>query len=523
MRKACFPLFLLLWPSIAVAQPRPQEDAGTPDGVPIEHLQPPVPPHTAAPQPVNDAGAFDSVARSGSEDAGGPGDVSTLPPDHGMAPLVLPPPPPVDDPMLAPAPAPGRVLSSWREAMSLVRSRSTDLRIAIDRVTQARALTRVALASYLPTITATGGYAHEFLTRNNPQGVPVSTPAGAIALSSIAPLPNVFDGRLRVQQTILDIPALDRIGANRVAEEAAQLSTDDTRRTLILGVADEVVAVVTAERSAEINRVGLRVALEQLAITQRKRELGGGTVIDVVRAEQNAEEARDALVSGDEMLREAGEALGLALGLPEEVGVARGIDINGIAEDAIASCRRIQSVEDRADVAAARKNLDVAKHSLREIWDGFLPTVTAQSTLDGTSVIPLGYPNPTWNISALLTIPIWDGGARYGELRSATAAEDIAADELEALRRKTVIQVQQAGRQLVVAQTSDGVARRERDLAAKNEALTQISFITGAATSLELVTASEAHRRAELNLVIKDFDIVEARLLALLALATCPF
>ena len=49
---------------------------------------------------------------------------------------------------------------------------------------------------------------------------------------------------------------------------------------------------------------------------------------------------------------------------------------------------------------------------------------------------------------------------RYGNLRNARAAEDIAAQNLESLRRQAVIQVEQAQRQLVVAEQSDKVAHR---------------------------------------------------------------
>jgi outer membrane protein TolC len=53
--------------------------------------------------------------------------------------------------------------------------------------------------------------------------------------------------------------------------------------------------------------------------------------------------------------------------------------------------------------------------------------------------------------------------------------------------------------------------------------MTQLAYQTGQGTSLELVTASEAHRQAELNLALADFTVVKARLLAMLALATCPW
>src|ERR1700733_15288482 len=62
----------------------------------------------------------------------------------------LPPPPVVSDPMLAPVPPPKRILSSWPEAITFLRARSTHLKIALDQVLQAEALTRVALAQYMP-------------------------------------------------------------------------------------------------------------------------------------------------------------------------------------------------------------------------------------------------------------------------------------------------------------------------------------------------------------------------------------
>jgi outer membrane protein TolC len=157
------------------------------------------------------------------------------------------------------------------------------------------------------------------------------------------------------------------------------------------------------------------------------------------------------------------------------------------------------------------------------VWFSFLPTVYAQSTVSGGTPVPTGYPNPTWNVQAILSIPVFDGGVRYGNLRNARAAEDIAAQTLEALRRAALIQIQQAQRQLVVAELSDKVATEQRDLAAQNDQMTQTAYTVGQGTSLELVTASEAHRQAELNLALSDFGVVKARLLAVLALATCPW
>ncbi len=436
--------------------------------------------------------------------------------------ITLPPPPPVSDPMLTPVPAPKRVLASWQEALTYLRLRSTDLRIALDQVLQAEAQTRIALAQYLPSIQGNGTYTHQLLTNPAPTGGLGFTGNG-VTTSTRLPLPDAWSGNVQVQQTLLNAQQFDQISIDELGEDAAKLSVEDEKRTLALSVANQIVAVVTAERSAEINRVGLKVALEQLEIAKRKQSLGAANGLDVVRAQQNAANARATLVSGDETLREAREALGLALGIPEETGVAPNVDMAGLTQSAIGSCRVVQDVDERADVAAARTKLEVAKRNLRNVWYTFLPTLNAQSTVAATSPASLGYPNPTWNVQALLSVPLWDGGVRYGNLRNARAAQDIATQQLEALRRQAIIQVEQAQRQLVVAELADKVATEQRDLAAQNDVMTQTAYMAGQGTSLELVTASEAHRQAELNLALNDFTVVKARILAVLALATCPW
>lgn len=259
----------------------------------------------------------------------------------------LPPPPPVSDPMLAPVPPPKRMLASWQQALSYARARSADLRTAVDVALQAEAQTRIALAAYLPTITGTGIATHNFLTKQS-----VSSTGATVR----KPTPNYLSGNIQLQQAIIDIAALDQISIDELNEDAAHLSVDDQKRTLALSIANSIVGVVIAERSAEISRGGLRVALEQLEIAKQKRSLGVATGLDIVRAQQNAANARATLVTADETLHEIREALGLALGFAEEVGVTPNVNLDGIAEGALRSCRAVKSLDERADVAQARTN-----------------------------------------------------------------------------------------------------------------------------------------------------------------------
>jgi outer membrane protein TolC len=433
--------------------------------------------------------------------------------------------------MLTPVPPPRRVLSSWREALEYLRARSTNLKVALDQVVQAEAQTMLAFAQYMPWVggcsggsnplggCVNGGFTHQLLTRQT-QGQNANS---QVNQSATLPVPNVLTGSATLSQDLINVVEFDQISINELQEKSARLTVNDTKRTLALSLANQIVSVVTGERSAEINRVGLRVALEQLEITKRKEALGAATGLDVVRAQQNVANARATLVSGDEALREAREALGIALGVPEETGVSPSMNVGGLADEALSVCTTVTTVDDRPDIAAARENLEVAKRNLRNVYYSFLPAITGVSTLSATSVPNQGFPNPTWSIGAVLSVPLFDGGSRFGTIKNDRAAEDIALQNLDALKRQAIIQVEQAQRMIEVAAVADKVANEQRDLAAQNDSMTQAAYVRGQGTSVDLVVASEAHRQAELNLALAEYSVVKARLAAIMALATCPW
>ncbi len=431
------------------------------------------------------------------------------------APVTIPPPPKVDDPMLAPMPPAPKNIATWQEALDLVRTRSSDLRIAYLEVTRAEAQSRVALAGALFSLNGNVAYTRQLLTND------VINPLTGVATT--VPTPNALTGSITLQQPLFAPRAWYAIGTAHRAEEVAQLGVEDTKRLIALAVANSLLSVVTAERIAELNRSGFRNALERHDLTRRKQTLGVATGLDVIRAQQDVETARATIVSGDESLRQSREALGLALGLPQQVGVAPTISLDGLLESAQGVCKPARSLDDRADIARASKNVEVAERGITDVKYQFSPTIGVGSTLAATSTDTGQSPNPTWNIQAVLSVPLWEGGARYGFLRNARASSEQAEQQLIGLRRNAEVQVEQARRGVKVAEDSRKVAADARALTAETDRLVRAGYVEGQGTSLELVIAATALRQAEIGLAIRDFELVRARLLAVLALANCPW
>lgn len=417
--------------------------------------------------------------------------------------------------MLADLPAPPRVLADWRQAVQIVSTRDIEYNIGLQEIERARGVRRQALAPALPQADATGAVQFQLIRRD---GIGLSD-TGAPERQTVPASPTA-QAQLTVSQAILAPRVWYGIGTAEAQIELARLSVDDRRRTLLAGAADAIVAVVTAERVAEINRVGLRAALERLELTKKRQTIGSGTQLDVVRFEQDVAISRATLIQGDETLRRAREALGYSLGENESFGVPKSFSLDGVERDAASICKPTAAA-DRADMRAARQAVDIAERGITDSDLLYLPTAQVSTTATYASELLATTEHYAWSIQGLLTIPIWDGGARYGAHRSAVAETEKAKLNALAVARTATIQINQSARAVDVTRQALDVAKKSRELAADVERLSRTSFEVGAGTSFDLVDASRRLREAELTLAVRELDLVQAKIAALLAASSC--
>jgi outer membrane protein TolC len=438
----------------------------------------------------------------------------------------------ITDEMLTPVPPAAKVLNNWKQALGYIQSRSTDLAIAIQEVEKAEGNVRVALAAALPSLTgtlsATGQLVTGKLAGNPAVPLPVLGGAGVVVFPAGAgtTVPSVNPtilAQIQAQQPILAPRQWYAIHTAEIGVTGNKLLVEDKKRTLFTGVASAIIGVFTAEKTADINRNGLKSALQVLDLTRRQNKLGTATRLDVVRAEQSAATARATLVSGDESLRQAREALGLALGFQDAYGVPESISLDEISATLTNICAA-SPLDDRADIKKLRNDVEIARRGVNDVWLQFAPTATLSTTasLENTQQGTSGHIG-AWNIVGLLTIPFWEGGARYGNLRIARANEEEAKQTLEASVRSANIQITQALRGVSVAEQERVVSQTARDLAKELARLTMQSYQLGTATSFDLVNTEQTWRAAELDLVVKEFNVVQAKLTAVLAKSNCTY
>jgi outer membrane protein TolC len=436
---------------------------------------------------------------------------------QATAPAPLEPP----DPLLTPVEPAARRIARWSDISTNLRARSVDLAAAVADVRRAEAESRAALAPLYGQIQVQGQATQNLITKDTQQVTGVSPTGTPLTETVTSPIVRTANAGATASLPLIAPRQWQQVKTAHIGIDLAEELLGDQRRVLVERAASAVVAVVAAERVAEINRVGLKAAGERAALARRGKALGGGNSLDVVRAEQDLETARAQVVTGDESLRQAREALGLALGWSEQVGVEPGFRLDDAVVEAGRQCKAVPELDARADLVAAQTRVRLADQVRREATWGFAPTLSLQSQLAYTTVeSPVEHPTQ-WTVQGVLSWDLWDGGARYAQIRSGVAQRDRAEAALAGARRDVAIAVKRADRGVQVAAVSREIAKRSRDSAFEGDRLTRLAFTTGNGTSLELVTAAGLLRSQEIQLAIRDYELVRARLLALLVRARC--
>ena len=431
-------------------------------------------------------------------------------------------PPAVSDPLLAPLPTAARRLTGFDQALQALQRGSERLVISGAQAAAAAARQRQALAPLLPSIQATASATLDVL---HPRSPPAVAGASAVTAERGRPTVPLGVGQVTAQVPLIDVSLWKARAAARAGAEAEAASFADDQRTLLGALADSIVELLSAERAAELQRDGLRQALERQYLVNRTLELGSGTRLDLVRAQQDTRLARADVLLGRERVLQAREALGSLLGSDQPVGVEPTLNMDAFLGALDNVCRPV-SIEWRPDVLASRLRLRAAEESVGEARADYLPSLLLQSsaaayTMESgpTDVGPLRI--PSWTVAAVLNIPLYDGGGRGARVDERRWTARAAQHELRLLGREAGIELIRARRAVELAGLVLAEASSARDLARDADRMTRRSFEAGASTSFELVQSAQVLRQAELGLAAREFDLAAARFAARVAEATC--
>jgi outer membrane protein TolC len=371
-------------------------------------------------------------------------------------------------------------------------------------VRRARAVVEEVRSLSLPTLGGSGVYTR--LDSNRVAGGLVLEPESGLNLSATLAIPVVnVRGWVTWQQ------ASDQVDVSKKVEK-------DVERTLAVTTARAYLTIIAEKRLVETARIARDNARAHYDFTHAQLVGGIGNQLDEARAAQELT-LDEALLQNQRMLLvRAREALGVL------VAGEGAVDATGWTFGQMPSrdgaIRQAEAL--RTDVLASIAAEKAAERTVRQAYADYLPTVGITATpfyqTPGTALVPA----TGWQAEIGLTLPIYDGGLRYGQEHQRQARADEARLKVEDTVRRVRSEVRTAYEEVALADVALGQAEQSATFAARALALATAAYRGGATNNLDVIDAERRARDAETQAAIAEDAAREARLDLLAAAGKFP-
>jgi outer membrane protein TolC len=387
---------------------------------------------------------------------------------------------------------------SFNAAVARAIAHNPSAETAREEIRRAESLVAVARASSLPTLTANGMYTR--LDADRTIGIPPNerliAAGSALGANVILSAPLVAP-RSWAQWS----HASDGVDVSRAKAE-------DVRRQVAVAAARAYLAVMAQKRVVQASERARDTAKAHYEFAQKRHRGGLGNRIDEARARNQLASAEGQAQVAYTGLARTREALGIVLGASLPVDSAEDATLG----DMPAASHALADAQQRTDVLARATAARAAQNAVRDNWTDYSPTLSATAQIFFQDPATVLLPQTGWQAQVILSIPLYDGGARYGLAGDRGAAAREARVSLGATQRQATSDVRFALEE--IRRADEGLAAAREAAASAKEAmdLANVSYAEGATTNLEVIDAERTLNIAETLLVVAEDTAREARL-----------
>ncbi|MDH0684139.1 efflux transporter outer membrane subunit [Achromobacter animicus] len=311
-----------------------------------------------------------------------------------------------------------------RKLVELSLANNRDLRQSLLNIEAARAQYQITRADRLPGIDAQG--------TGTRQRVP-----GDLNTTGEAAVQSSYQAGLGL--TAFELDLFGRVRSLSDAALQEYLSTEATARSAQISLVAEViqayVARDSAQRRLDVTRQTLASREASLELIVKRRQAGTATALDYQEALGLTEQSRAELERMDREVRQAGNALGLLVGISDLSPYlpARTADAPMLVQE-IAAGAPSALLENRPDILAAEHQLQARNASIGAARAAFFPSISltglfGSSSADLSGLFESG--QRAWSFTPQITLPIFAGGRNVANLDLASVRKDIAVAQYE--------------------------------------------------------------------------------------------
>lgn len=440
-----------------------------------------------------------------------PSDELILPPPALTVGLIQPPKPGLPVPPLAPVKTMVPVLTvdltqplTIDQALCVAFERNPALRIAVDQARRAVAVVDEAQANFNPKFNASVTYLMQ-------PPATATFPASPGQPAQSVQIQNANSTTAAVNSTLpLDINKRLAYSTDiaRYQFDIQYLNLVAQAETLIQNTKLAYYEVLRAKGQEDVAQAAVDVAKVQLDNSRDRFDAGAAPKFDVTTAQVNLANLVQQLLQAQTRAQSArslfNRVLGIGINTPTQVvSVTPTIDVKTVDIDAgiaQAEARRPEVRAGRAAIALNQTNVKLQK-------TGLLPSLNINvNNIYNVSTTVFNSNNFNWQATAVLSVPIWDGGITKARVQQARADVKNAADTLDQTKLQVGVDVRTAALNVEEAakrseSTTEAVALAEEALRLAN-----VRYEAGIATLVEVTNAQSQLTQAKFNLVTAQYD-----------------
>ena len=303
---------------------------------------------------------------------------------------------------------------------------------------------------------------------------------------------SVFDARVFLSQTVLDMSTLNEFRASEHSLTASRHAFRSARDLVVLVAANAYLQTIAAAARADTARAQLETAttLHQQAINLRAGGLVAG--IDVIRAEVRLSTERQRVTAAVNEYEKSKLQLARVIGLPvgQSFSLSQEIPFVPVPEMTLEEALE-RAYRDRPDYLAALERVQAAEASRKAIQGEALPSLRLSADY-GAIGLHWSDALPTFNVVGEVKVPIFEGGRVQGRLAQAGAELRTRRAEADDARAEIYYDVRTAFLDLNATEEVLQTATRARELADLQLTQSRDRFAAGVASNIEVVQSQEA-------------------------------
>lgn len=321
----------------------------------------------------------------------------------------------------------------WREffrdprllaLIDLSLKNNRDMRIAVERVQEARAQFGIQQSDRLPTI----GLGANGQVQHNPENMRSSADSPSVSRSFQA----------GIGTTSFELDFFGRVKSLTDAAYQQYLSTEQAQRTvhisLVAQVAEAYFSLRTAQLQQDLVQKTLKSRQASYDLVKRRYDLGVAGALDLYQAKTQVDTARADLQSSKRAQAQARNALQLLVGqpLPADLPAAATFGKDQLVASVPAGLPS-ELLTRRPDIMGAEHDLMGANANIGAARAAFFPNISITGLLGFASPALGGLFSGSqryWSFTPQMTMPIFSGGVS-GNLDLAKARKNIAVAQYE--------------------------------------------------------------------------------------------